>query len=85
MAHHSWYPVHSGCIQTAHWERFLTRANLQTMPGCCLGECKFAQVRTMSREHGTMWLITHQCWARILPSSAYYVGADHVNFQSSGR
>lgn len=85
MAHRSWHPVHSGCIQTAYWEGFLAHANLQTIPGCCLGECKFPQVKTMSREHWAVWLITRQCWVHILPSPVYFIGADHVNLQSSGR
>ena len=33
MARHSWHPVHSVCSQSARWEWFPTRANLQTIPG----------------------------------------------------
>lgn len=54
MAHHSWCPVHASCIQRAHWEWFLPHGNIQTMPGCCPGQCKFAQVKTVSREQWTM-------------------------------
>lgn len=60
-------------------------ANLQTMSGCCLGECKFAQVQTTSREHQTNRLTAHQRWAHILPSSVRSVGAEHVNISSKGR
>ena len=32
-----------------------------------------------------MWLITHQCWAQILPASVYFIGVGHANNQNSGR
>lgn len=60
-------------------------ANLQTMYGCCLEECKFARVQTTSREHQTNRLTAHQRWAHILPSSVRSVGAEHVNISSKRR
>lgn len=77
------YPVLSGCIQAVHLEGFLT---LLTFNPCrmLLRGIQFAQVQTMSREHQTKQLITHQFWAHILPSSVCSVGAEHGNFTSNG-